>query len=156
MFHLIFGLLLLIHPIYISSTNVTIDKKKIDIKVKLFRDDLEDGLRNFHGFSILIDSYIKLEKNKEFIHEYINDKLMIIINNEKINFSIKEISLINDVLEISFFQNFSKNTDSIKVINKLLIEVYNVQSNILFLEVNSKKYYNQFNASNIEKDLLIK
>ena len=156
MFHLIFGLLLLIHPIYISSTNVTIDKKKIDIKVKLFRDDLEDGLRNFHGFSISIDSYIKLEKNKEFIHEYINDKLRIIINNEKINFSIKEFSLINDVLEISFFQNFSKNTDSIKVINKLLIEVYNVQSNILFLEVNSKKYYNQFNASNIEKDLLIK
>ena len=156
MFHLIFGLLLLIHPIYISSTNVTIDKKKIDIKVKLFRDDLEDGLRNFHGFSISIDSYIKLEKNKEFIHEYINDKLSIIINNEKINFSIKEFSLINDVLEISFFQNFSKNTDSIKVINKLLIEVYNVQSNILFLEVNSKKYYNQFNASNIEKDLLIK
>ena len=156
MFHLIFGLLLLIHPIYISSTNVTIDKKKIDIKVKLFRDDLEDGLRNFHGFSISIDSYIKLEKNKEFVHEYINDKLRIIINNEKINFSIKEFSLINDVLEISFFQNFSKNTDSIKVINKLLIEVYNVQSNIFFLEVNSKKYYNQFNASNIEKDLLIK
>ena len=156
MFHLIFGLLLLIHPIYISSTNVTIDKKKIDIKVKLFRDDLEDGLRNFHGFSISIDSYIKLEKNKEFIHEYINDKLRIIINNEKINFSIKEFSLINDVLEISFFQNFSKNTDSIKVINKLLIEVYNVQSNIFFLEVNSKKYYNQFTASNIEKDLLVK
>tara|TARA_B100000579_G_C22527137_1_gene708990 strand:+ start:264 stop:671 length:408 start_codon:yes stop_codon:yes gene_type:complete len=135
---------------------VTIDKKKIDIKVKLFRDDLEDGLRNFHGLSISIDSYIKLENNKEFIHEYINDKLSIIINNEKINFSIKEFSLINDVLEISFFQNFSKNTDSIKIINKLLIEVYNVQSNILFLEVNSKKYYNQFNASNIEKDLLIK
>ncbi len=156
MFHLIFNLLLLIHPIYISSTNVTIDKKKIDIKVKLFRDDLEDGLRNFHGLSISIDSYIKLENNKEFIHEYINDKLSIIINNEKINFSIKEFSLINDVLEISFFQNFSKNTDSIKIINKLLIEVYNVQSNILFLEVNSKKYYNQFNASNIEKDLLIK
>ena len=156
MFHLIFGLLLLIHPIYISSTNVTIDKKKIDIKVKLFRDDFEDGLRNFHGFSISIDSYIKLEKNKEFIHEYISDKLRIIINNEKINFSIKEFSLINDVLEISFFQNFSKNTNSIKVINNLLIEVYNVQSNILFLEVNSKKYYNQFNASNIEKDLLVK
>ena len=110
MFHLIFNLLLLIHPIYISSTNVTIDKKKIDIKVKLFRDDLEDGLRNFHGLSISIDSYIKLENNKEFIHEYINDKLSIIINNEKINFSIKEFSLINDVLEISFFQNFSKNT----------------------------------------------
>ena len=156
MFHLIFGLLLLIHPIYISSTNVTIDKKKIDIKVKLFRDDLEDGLRNFHGFSISIDSYIKLEKNKEFVHEYINDKLRIIINNEKINFSIKEFSLINDVLEISFFQSFSKKTDSIKVINKLLIEVYNVQSNIFFLEVNSKKYYNQFTASNIEKDLLVK
>ncbi len=156
MFHLIFGLILLIHPIYISSTNVTIDEKKIDIKVKLFRDDLEDGLRNFHGFSISIDSYIKVEKNKAYINEYINDKLSIIINNEKINFSIKEFILINDVLEISFFENFPKNIDSIKVINKLLIEIYNLQSNILFLEINSKKYYNQFTASNIEKDLFVK
>ena len=156
MFHLIYGLLLLIHPIYISSTNMTIDENKIDIKVKLFRDDLEDGLRNFHGFSISIDSYIKLEKNKKFVNEYINDKLSVVINNKKLNFSIKEFSLINDVLEISFFESFSKNTNSIKVINKLLIEVYNVQSNIFFLEVNSKKYYNQFTASNIEKDLLIK
>tara|TARA_B100001758_G_C18050097_1_gene422660 strand:- start:127 stop:597 length:471 start_codon:yes stop_codon:yes gene_type:complete len=156
MFHLIFGLILLIHPIYISSTIVTIDEKKIDIKVKLFRDDLEDGLRNFHGFSISIDSYIKVEKNKAYINEYINDKLSIIINNEKINFSIKEFILINDVLEISFFENFPKNIDSIKVINKLLIEIYNLQSNILFLEINSKKYYNQFTASNIEKDLFVK
>ena len=86
-----------------------------------------------------------------------NTVLIIFLHkNLKINFSIKEFSLINDVLEISFFESFSKNTNSIKVINKLLIEVYNVQSNIFFLEVNSKKYYNQFTASNIEKDLLVK
>jgi len=43
--HLFFSFLFLVHPIYISSTNVVINDDKLEIKVKLFRDDLEDGLK---------------------------------------------------------------------------------------------------------------
>ncbi len=62
MIYLFLNFLLIIHPIYISSTNVVINDDKLEIKVKLFRDDLEDGLRDFHGFSISIDSPNKIEK----------------------------------------------------------------------------------------------
>jgi len=154
--YLFLNFLLLIHPIYISSTNVVINDDKLEIKVKLFRDDLEDGLRDFHGFSISIDSPNKIEKKKNLIDQYINDKLTLIINNEKINFFIKDYSLINDVLEVYFIQNFTKKSKDIKITNQLLIEVYSEQSNIMFLDIFGKKYYDNFTASKTEKALLIK
>tara|TARA_B100001079_G_C16331277_1_gene479238 strand:+ start:79 stop:549 length:471 start_codon:yes stop_codon:yes gene_type:complete len=154
--YLFLNFLLLIHPIYISSTNVVINDDKLEIKVKLFRDDLEDGLRDFHGFSISIDSPNKIEKRKNLIDQYINDKLTLIINNEKINFFIKDYSLINDVLEVYFIQNFTKKTKDIRITNQLLIEVYSEQSNIMFLDIFGKKYYDNFTASKTEKVLLIK
>ena len=156
MIYLFLNFLLLIHPIYISSTNVVINDDKLEIKVKLFRDDLEDGLRDFHGFSISIDSPNKIEKKKNLIDQYINDKLTLIINNEKINFFIKDYSLINDVLEVYFIQNFTKKSKDIKITNQLLIEVYSEQSNIMFLDIFGKKYYDNFTASKTEKALLIK
>ena len=156
MIYLFLNFLLLIHPIYISSTNVVINDDKLEIKVKLFRDDLEDGLRDFHGFSISIDSPNKIEKRKNLIDEYINDKLTLIINNEKINFFIKDYSLINDVLEVYFIQNFTKKSKDIKITNQLLIEVYSEQSNIMFLDIFGKKYYDNFTASKTEKALIIK
>jgi len=154
--YLFLNFLLLIHPIYISSTNVVINDDKLEIKVKLFRDDLEDGLRDFHGFSISIDSPNKIEKKKNLIDQYINDKLTLIINNEKINFFIKDYSLINDVLEVYFIQNFTKKSKDIRITNQLLIEVYSEQSNIMFLDIFGKKYYDNFTASKTEKALLIK
>ena len=60
MIHLIFNLFFFIHPIYISSTNIIISDENLEIKIKLFRDDLEDGLRDFHGLSISIDNLNKI------------------------------------------------------------------------------------------------
>ena len=156
MIHLIFSFLVFIHPIYISSTNVVVSDEILEIKIKLFRDDLEDGLRDFHGFSISIDSLNKIEKTKSLINQYINDKLTLEINNEKINFFIIDYSLINDVLEVYFIQNFTKKTKDIKINNQLLIEIYSEQSNIMFLDIFGKKYYDNFTASKTEKALFIK
>mgnify|MGYP001158241698 FL=1 len=156
MIHLIFSFLVFIHPIYISSTNVVVSDEILEIKIKLFRDDLEDGLRDFHGFSISIDSLNKIEKNKSLINQYINDKLTLIINNEKINFFIINYSLTNDVFEVYFKQIFTKKTKDIKINNQLLIEIYSEQSNIMFLDISGKKYYDNFTASKTEKALFIK
>ena len=152
MIHLFLSFLLLVHPIYISSTNIVINDDKLEIKVKLFRDDLEDGLRDFHGFSISIDSSNKIEKNIDLINKYINDKLILIIDDDKIVLSANDFSLTNDILEVYFIQNFTKKTKDIRITNQLLIEVYSEQSNIMFLNIFEKKYYDNFTASKTEKN----
>ena len=58
---LYFLILLLVHPFYISTTEITLKEDSHDIKIKIFRDDLEDGLRLFFDKSISIDTELKLE-----------------------------------------------------------------------------------------------
>ena len=48
--------LILIHPIYISTVELISDKDEGILKIKIFRDDLEDGLRIFHSNSISINT----------------------------------------------------------------------------------------------------
>ena len=62
----------------------------------------------------------------------------------------------NDVFEVYFKQIFTKKTKDIKINNQLLIEIYSEQSNIMFLDVFGKKYYDNFTASKTEKALFIK
>ena len=54
-------ILLLVHPLYISTSEIFLKGNKHDIKIKIFRDDLEDDLRLFFDKSISIDTEIKLK-----------------------------------------------------------------------------------------------
>ena len=139
---------------YSNNTSLEAQIASISDDIAYNSHDLEDGLRDFHGFSISIDSSNKIEKNKSLINQYINDKLTLEINNEKINFFIIDYSLINDVLEVYFTKNFTKKTKDIRITNQLLIEIYSEQSNIMFLNIFEKKHYYNFTASKIEKSFI--
>ena len=41
--------LFLLHPFYISTSEIILNNNGAQVKIKIFRDDLEDGLRLFHG-----------------------------------------------------------------------------------------------------------
>ena len=74
---LYFLILLLVHPFYISTTEITLKEDRHDIKIKIFRDDLEDGLRLFFDKSISIDTELKLENRSSQVADIlkINFKL---------------------------------------------------------------------------------
>ena len=66
-------MLLLSHPVYISTMSISITGKKIDFVMKLYFDDIEDALRLKNGFSISIDENQKLNSNYEYVEEYISE-----------------------------------------------------------------------------------
>ena len=72
---LYFLILLLVHPFYISTTEITLKEDRHDIKIKIFRDDLEDGLRLFFDKSISIDTELKLENRSSQVADYIKDNV---------------------------------------------------------------------------------
>ena len=77
-------ILLIVHPFYISTTEITLKEEKHDIKIKIFRDDLEDGLRLFFDKSISIDTELKLENRSSQVADYIKDKFQISVNKSEI------------------------------------------------------------------------
>ena len=72
MFSIYLYMLLLSHPVYISTMSISITGKKIDFVMKLYFDDIEDALRLKNGFSISIDENQKLNSNYEYVEEYLS------------------------------------------------------------------------------------
>ena len=94
-------ILLLVHPLYISTSEIFLKENKHDIKIKIFRDDLEDDLRLFFDKSISIDTEIKLKNVSSQLDAYIKDKFQISVNKSEIIPSIDNYNLVNDLIVIN-------------------------------------------------------
>ena len=143
--------LFLIHPIYISTSEIILNKNNAQVKIRIFRDDLEDGLRLFHGKSISIDSDQKLKKESKKIDSYIQNKFKLSTNESKINISIINYNLINDLVEISFSFKSQSIINNISVSNNILFDVYRIQKNITLINFENKTKSYVFSFSDREK-----
>jgi len=146
-------MLLLSHPVYISTMSISIIDKKINFVMKLYLDDIEDALRLKNGFSISIDENQKLNSNYEYVEKYISENFKVYFNSEKVDLIFLEKKIINDVLELKTNIQFEDKIINIKIKNKILLDVYDNQSNIVFIKNLEKKYYYKFDISNTEKNI---
>ena len=62
------------HPIYISVLEINSVENNLEVIVKIFRDDLEDGIRYTLDKEVSIDNQDKIELNKELIKNYFETK----------------------------------------------------------------------------------
>ena len=148
---LYFLILLLVHPFYISTTEITLKEDKHDIKIKIFRDDLEDGLRLFFDKSISIDTELKLENRSSQVADYIKDKFQISVNKSEIIPSIDNYNLINDLVEIYLSFETIGDINNIKVYNNILFDVFQVQKNVVLINLENQNQSNIFSFSDREK-----
>lgn len=151
MIFLFINILFLLHPFYVSTTEISINKDMSEVKIKIFRDDLEDGLRLFHGNSISIDSDRKLEIASEEIDEYIKNKFQLSIDNYDIDMSMIRYKLINDLVEISFYFNYKEEINEINIMINILFDVYKIQKNVVLINYKSKINSYIFSFSDREK-----
>ena len=142
---------LFIHPVYISTSEITINQNKAVLKIKIFRDDLEDGLRMHYNKSISIDSQIKLINESKYVDEYIMNKFILSINDDIIKLSSSEFKLENDVVEISNIFQYKKKIRSLNIINSILFEIYKIQKNVIFINKDGKNIFYTFSQSDKEK-----
>ena len=119
----------------------------------LYFDDIEDALRLKNGFSISIDKNQKLNSNYEYVEEYISENFKIYFNSEKVDLIFLDKKIINDVLELKTSIQFEDKIINIKIKNKILLDVYDNQSNIVFIKNLEKKKYYKFDISNTEKNI---
>ena len=142
---------LFIHPVYISTSEITINQNKAVLKIKIFRDDLEDGLRMHYNKSISIDSQIKLINESKYVDEYIMNKFILSINDDIIKLSSSEFKLENDVVEISNIFQYKKKIRELNIINSILFEIYKIQKNVIFINKDGKSDFYTFSQSDKEK-----
>ena len=144
--YIIFYFLFSIHPIYISVIEINSQDNNLEIVFKIFRDDLEDGIKNNLGKNVSIDTQSKLELNNKIIQEYLNTVSSIKVNDEKKDFFFSDFLLENERIKINakISNNFS--IDRIEIYNEILIDVFSNQKNVIFFNI-----YNQLNNDVLDK-----
>jgi len=144
------------HAIYVSVTEIKFDENanKLEIKVKVFTNDLEDGILNLSGKSISLRTDDQLNSNQQLINQYINDRLGI-----KVNETNKPLVLLKSENEGDATWSYFEMTDvgdvrSLEVRNKILTELFETQSNVVSVDVGGEKKFLRFTKS-FEKEVII-
>ena len=154
MYSFLIFLIYLIHPIYISTSQIIIINNIAEVDIKIYRDDLEDDLRLFFSKSISIDNDTKLQNASSEIDAYIQNKFELRIDDSKIKLSGFKYNLINDLLEISCSFNYKEDINEINIINNILFGVYEIQKNVVFIKVEKQSKSYIFSFSDREKTFI--
>ena len=154
MYSFLIFLIYLIHPIYISTSQIIIINNIAEVDIKIYRDDLEDDLRLFFSKSISIDNDTKLQNASSEIDAYIQNKFELRIDGSKIKLSGFKYNLINDLLEISCSFNYKEDINEINIINNILFGVYEIQKNVVFIKVEKESKSYIFSFSDREKTFI--
>ena len=144
--YIIFYFLFSIHPIYISVVEINSKENNLEIVFKIFRDDLEDGIKNNLKKNVSIDSQSKVELNNKIIQEYLNTVISIKVNDEKKELLFSDFFLENERIKINAKISNSSLIDTIEIYNEILIDVFSNQKNVIFFNI-----YNQLNNDFLDK-----
>jgi len=129
-----------LHDIHLSICKINYNKesKSIELSFRFFTDDIEKAVKNYNGKKIISIKGKKIKEADKYLVNYILSKFSIKVKNNRINYDfigweIKE-TVIWCYIEIKNINLANK----ILVKNKLLIEIFSNQKNIIIL--NSGNY----------------
>ena len=123
------------HKFYVSTTNIEFvkEKKTLQIITKIFTEDVEQALQARYNPSVTLDSKKETETDESYLKKYLLQKIKIEVNGvpviptylgKEYDIDIAKIYLeIENVLELK----------SIEIENKVLIDMFSEQQNIIHL-----------------------
>jgi len=92
--------------------------------------------------------------NHKLVEQYLKSKLKIIIDEDEIKFLDPRFNLYNDIVEINYRFDSKNSLKSIIILNKILLEVYNVQKNVVFIKNNGSNRFYTFSDKDFEKKFI--
>jgi len=129
------------HKYYLSLTKIeyVAASKSVQITARIFIDDLETALNKKYNKSFELDTNQELKDTDESIKKYISKHLNIKINNNLTPFNYLGKKYETDVVYIfAEIENISA-IKSIEVQNRVLMNEFSEQQNIIKLNINNKK-----------------
>ena len=147
--HLKFALLLLIipalafttvHKYYVSVTKVEYVKEKESVQIisRIFIDDFEKLLRERYDEKITLDIPDEISTIDMYIERYLKEKLQININGKPANFVFIGKEYEEDIIFCYLEIEGIKEIKSFEITNKILMDVFEEQENIIRTNINGK------------------
>ena len=123
------------HKFYVSTTNIEFvkEKKTLQIITKIFTEDVEQALQARYNPSVTLDSKKETETDESYLKKYLLQKIKIEVNGVPVipTYLGKEYDI--DIAKIYLeIENVSE-LKSIEIENKVLIDMFSEQQNIIHL-----------------------
>jgi len=128
------------HKYYVSVTSVEYVKEKESVQIisRIFIDDFENLLRKRYDDKITLAIQDELSTVNMYTERYLKEKLQIEINGKpvKLNFIGKEYE--DDIMFCYLEIEGVKAINSIEITNKVLLDLFSEQENIIKCKINGK------------------
>ena len=129
------------HKFYVSITKVEYVKKQQSLQIisQIFIDDIEDVLQERYSAEVSLDTNKETEVYVQFLKEYILKKLEISVNGQPVdlNYIGKEYDV--DMVKVYLEATHVPEIKTLEIENKLLMDLYEEQQNIIHYKSNSKR-----------------
>ena len=129
------------HKFYVSITKIEYVKEKNSIQIiaKIFTDDMENALRQRYDRSISLDTKKETEAADEDLKEYILQKIKIKVNGKSVQLNYIGKEYDNDMVVAYMEVTDVKELKTIEIENKVLMEVFPEQQNIIHLKTSKSR-----------------
>lgn len=124
------------HKFYVSITKVEFSPEESSLQIisKLFIDDIEDVLQARYNPSIVMSGENETAAVGEFLKEYVLQKLVVEINGEPVTLNYLGHEYDNDLVKTYIEVTGVSELKSISVENKMLMELFEEQQNIIHVK----------------------
>ena len=130
------------HKFYLSVTQMEFDanNNRITAITRVFVDDLEETLRQRYDVQLALGTDREDAMASFYISRYVEQKLIVEMNNEPLKFSFAGFTYQNDqIVLLSEFSVIPSDEFEIKVTNALITDAYSEQQNLVHFRMNQKK-----------------
>ena len=129
------------HKFYVSITKIeyAAEEESLQIINKLFIDDIEDVLQARYSESVSLDPEKETPADALYLKEYVLQKLKIEVNGEAVELNYLGHEYENDVVKNYIEVEGISELRSISVENKMLMELFEEQQNIIHVKRAKKR-----------------
>jgi hypothetical protein len=129
------------HKFHVSVTQINYlqEKQSLQIISKIFIDDIERLMRERYDKSVTLTNKNEAEIISFYLQRYLNEKLMLTINDEPITLQFIGKEYDNDIMICYLEVEDVKSIETFEIQNTILLELFEDQQNIVRTNINDKK-----------------
>jgi len=129
------------HKFYVSITKIeyVVESESLQIITKIFTDDMEEVLQARYNKDISLGTKKETKAHTEILKEYILQKLKIRVNGKTVELNYLGREYENDIVKSYIEVPGIKNLKSIEVENKVLMDLFDEQQNIIHVKIAKRR-----------------
>lgn len=143
------------HPLHVSVCEIKHNTESdwLEVTVRLFADDFQDVLENRTGIKTNLGTENEYKKTDDFIYDYLQEKIQIIVNGEYkvLQFIGKEIDLDDLSTYCYLYIPNIKEINTIEIANSVMVHWFNDQVNVTHVDCNDKLKSTFFSAERVKE-----